>query len=76
MTDIKIADDLWEDEVEGVITAWLFSDGENVSAGTVVAEIMVEKVQHELTSPADGRLKILKAAEEPLNKGDVVAKVE
>ncbi|WP_411819930.1 lipoyl domain-containing protein [Hyphococcus formosus] len=76
MTDIKIEPDLWEEDVEGVITAWLFSDGETVSAGTVVAELMVEKIQHELISPVGGTLRVLVEAEQPVNKGDVVARVE
>lgn len=76
MTDIQIEPDLWEEDVEGVITAWLFSDGETVSAGTVVAELMVEKIQHELASPVGGILRVLVEAEQPICKGDVVARVE
>ncbi|MEL7030121.1 MAG: lipoyl domain-containing protein [Pseudomonadota bacterium] len=76
MTSIRIPEDLWEEEIEGVVSAWLYGDGEQVSAGSVVAEVMVEKVQHELTAPTDGVLKILKAAEEPVKKGDLVAHVE
>lgn len=77
MTDIVIPADLWEDEeAEGVITAWLFENGERVDEGTVVAEVMVEKVSYELASPAAGALKILVEAEQPLKPGLVVGKVE
>ena len=75
MTEIKIADDLWEEDVEGVITAWLFDDGDSVEAGDVVAEVMVEKIQHEVEASAAGTLAIKVAAEEPVNKGDVIGEL-
>jgi len=75
MTDIKIPDDLWDGDGEGVITAWLMNDGEAVSTETVVADIMTEKIQHELTSPAEGILSILVEAEVPVSKGQVVGKI-
>ena len=39
-TPIVIADDLWEGDAEAVITAWLVSDGAEVAAGDLVAEVM------------------------------------
>lgn len=77
MADVVIPADLWEDEeAEGVITAWLFETGEKVDEGTVIAEVMVEKVSYELNSPAAGVLTILVEAEQPLKPGLVVGKVE
>lgn len=75
MTDIVIADNLW-DEGEAAISAWLYADGDRVAAGTIVAELMVEKSTMEVIAPAAGRLRILVAAEEPVAKGQIVARLE
>lgn len=75
MTHIIIDKDLWDEDIEGVITSWLFDEGDQVSQGDVVAEVMVEKVQHEVLSPVSGNLNILIAAEEPVNRGDAIGNV-
>lgn len=75
MTNIIIEKDLWEEDVEGVITAWLFDEGDDVAVGDIVAEVMVEKVQHEITAPAGGTLKIKVAAEEAINRGDAIGEI-
>lgn len=75
MTKIIIEQDLWEEDQEGVITAWLFDDGDQVSEGDALADVMVEKVQHEVHSSATGTLKILKEAEQVVNKGDEIGEV-
>lgn len=75
MTHIVIEQDLWEEDVEGVITAWLCDEGDRLSKGDIVAEVMVEKVQHEVLSPCDGILGITIAAEEAVKRGDVIGDV-
>jgi pyruvate/2-oxoglutarate dehydrogenase complex dihydrolipoamide acyltransferase (E2) component len=75
MTDIVIADNLW-DEGEAAISAWLYQDGDRVAAGAIVAELMVEKSTMEVIAPAGGVLRILVAAEEPVAKGQIVARIE
>lgn len=75
MTDVKIPDDLWDDDSEGAISAWLYEDGDRVEAGSVIAEVMNEKVACELLAPAGGALAIVTAAEEPVRKGQVVARI-
>jgi len=75
MTEVKIPDDLWDDDGEGAISAWLYEDGDRVEAGTVIAEVMNEKVASELLAPAAGALAIVTAAEEPVRKGQVVARI-
>ena len=49
---VNIPTNLWEEDSEAVITSWLVSDGGTVTEGQLVAEIMVEKVQHEVRAPA------------------------
>jgi pyruvate/2-oxoglutarate dehydrogenase complex dihydrolipoamide acyltransferase (E2) component len=75
MTDIVIAENLWE-EGEAAISAWLYQDGDRVAAGAIVAELMVEKSTMEIIAPASGTLRILVAAEEPVAKGQIVARIE
>lgn len=75
MTPVVIPADLWEEELEGVITTWLFEDGESVPAGGLIAEVMVEKVNHEITAPTAGRLRILVPAEQPVTRGTTIAEI-
>lgn len=71
--NVHIPDDLWEDDVEGILVTWLYDDGAPVRENVTLAQIMVEKTQFDLTAPADGRLTIVKQADETIRKGDLVA---
>jgi len=75
-TDVKIPDDMWEEDTEAVITNWLASDGSTVRAGAVIAEIMTEKVQNDITAPVDGVLKISQQADAIVRKGDVIGSIQ
>jgi pyruvate/2-oxoglutarate dehydrogenase complex dihydrolipoamide acyltransferase (E2) component len=75
MSEVAIPEDLWDAAGEGVIAAWLFRDGEVVTQGAVLAEIMYEKSAMELIAPAAGRLTILVPAEAPVSKGQVIARI-
>jgi pyruvate/2-oxoglutarate dehydrogenase complex dihydrolipoamide acyltransferase (E2) component len=75
MTDIIIPIDLWAEDREAVITAWLARDGAEVRDGDLLAEIMVEKVQHEIRAPAAGRLTILRQADDIVRKGDAIGRI-
>lgn len=74
-TDITIPHDLWEEDSEAVITSWLASDGAEVEAGSLIAEIMVEKVQHELFAPVSGSLAITRQVDDVVMKGDVIGTI-
>jgi pyruvate/2-oxoglutarate dehydrogenase complex dihydrolipoamide acyltransferase (E2) component len=73
--DVIIPEELWGDDSEGVISAWLFEDGESVSQGGVLAEVMNAKAVMELVAPASGRLSILVAPETPVRRGQIVARI-
>jgi pyruvate/2-oxoglutarate dehydrogenase complex dihydrolipoamide acyltransferase (E2) component len=75
-TEVKIPGDLWSEDAEAVITSWLAGDGSQVSAGSLIAEIMVEKAQHEIKAPADGVLKIARQVDDIVAKGDVIGIIE
>ncbi|UWR98203.1 lipoyl domain-containing protein [Phaeobacter inhibens] len=73
--DIIIPSGLWEGDDECVITAWLASDGAQVTQGALIAEIMTAKIQYEITAPASGTLSISKQQDEVAAKGDVIGAV-
>lgn len=75
MTDVTIPVGLWKDDDEAAISAWFYSDGDAVSAGAVIAEIMVEKSSFELVAPASGTLAILVPAEESVRPGQAAARI-
>lgn len=75
-TEVKVPQDLWQDDdMEAVITNWLANDGAAVRKGALIAEIMVEKSQFEITAPADGVLSIVKQADDIVQKGDVIGQI-
>lgn len=75
-TEVKVPQDLWRDDsMEAVITNWLAGDGASVRKGALIAEIMVEKSQFEITAPADGVLTIVKQVDDIVRKGDVIGKI-
>ena len=74
--DVKIPEDFWEQEQEGVLGTWLYADGEMVQAGAVICEVMTEKVAHEVESPATGKLTHLVAEEDEIVQGQVIASIE
>ena len=76
MTDIRIPEDLWNDDDEGVISSWLYQNGDPVQQGAVVAQILLDKAQMDLISPASGVLRIVTPEEIPVRKGQIVAHLE
>lgn len=74
-TNIVIPTDLWEEDTEAVITGWLASDGAAVEQGALIAEIMTEKIQHEIEAPVAGTLTITKQVDDIVNKGDVIGTI-
>ncbi len=75
MVGVNIPTDLWEEDTEAVITTWLVSDGGQVTEGQLIAEIMVEKVQHEVRAPASGTIKIAQPAEAVVAKGGEIGTI-
>lgn len=75
-SDVRVPENLWEGDTEGVITAWLVDDGAMVAQGDLIAEVMVEKAQYEIEAPVSGRLGIAKQEDEVVAKGAVIATVE
>ena len=67
--------DLWEEDEEAVLTAWLVDNDSEVSTGQLVAEVMVEKIQYEINSTCDGKISIISEEDDVVSKGSVIAEV-
>lgn len=67
------ATELSAGSVEGTFTAWLKNVGDPVKKGEPIAEVMTEKANIELASPADGVLQSqLLQADEPFTEETVL----
>jgi len=68
MTDIRIATDAWDEDIEGSLLTWIYGEGASVKAGDIIAEITVEKLQIDILAPCDGVLS------HAIQEGDLVSK--
>ena len=76
VAEVMVAVDLLgEDDTEGALTVWLVENGDRVSKGDVLCEVMVEKAAIEIVSPAEGRITLLLQPESAVKKGDVIARI-
>lgn len=75
--EVRVPEDMWDTSKmpEAVIVNWHYQDGATVEAGVTLVEIMVEKTQFEIVSPATGALRILTPPETVVRPGMVVAHV-
>lgn len=60
---------------EATIGEWLIKDGERVAKGQPLYTIETEKAVEEIQAPADGILKIIKAAGEVYEVGTVIGEL-
>lgn len=74
--DVMVPDGLWDDDGIGVISTWFFDDGDAVQQGTVIAEVMSEKVSFEITAPCYGTLRPLLAIESEVTGGQVIGRID
>jgi pyruvate/2-oxoglutarate dehydrogenase complex dihydrolipoamide acyltransferase (E2) component len=75
MADVTIPQEFWDDDSEGSISSWFFADGDAVQEGDLIAEVANEKAANELLAPASGKLSILVAAQIPVKRGQLVARI-
>jgi pyruvate/2-oxoglutarate dehydrogenase complex dihydrolipoamide acyltransferase (E2) component len=77
MTDIPLPQlSAKEPDAEGVVSTWFVADGDQVTEGQLVGEVMVDKVSGEVTAPASGRIRLLCPEEEALRQGQPIARIE
>ncbi|MFL6054028.1 MAG: lipoyl domain-containing protein [Actinoallomurus sp.] len=63
-------------DAEGVLATWFVGDGEAVSAGDLIAEVAVDKVDMELTAPVSGVIHLLAKEGDVRRRGDLIARIE
>jgi pyruvate/2-oxoglutarate dehydrogenase complex dihydrolipoamide acyltransferase (E2) component len=76
MTDVIVPNDMWDDDREGVIVSWLYLSGATVTEEEVLCEVMVEKAQSDLLSPASGVLTIVEEADAIVSRGQVIGRID
>ena len=80
MTNVILNDEAWEDVeegTEGLLDEWLVGEGDSVSQGQVIANVVLVKATHEIAAPADGTLKSIEVpAEENFGRGEILAVIE
>ncbi len=64
-----------EPDKAGVVATWFVEEGETVGAGQLIAEVQMDKVSAEVSSPAGGVVHRVVAEQEPLHQGQVIATV-
>ena len=73
--DIRISDDILDDDAEAVITVWFVNSGEHIIKNGLMVEIMAAKVQYEMVAPASGVLSIFSGVDAVVRKGDVIGSI-
>lgn len=63
-------------DAEGVVATWFVADGETVTAGQLVAEVAMDKVDMEVTAPAAGVIRLAIAEGAAIRQGGVIASIE
>ena len=77
MTDVRFPQ-LSEEQpdAEGVLVTWFVSDGDQVTSGQLLGEVMVEKVSGDVVAPVAGRARLLIGEDKATRQGAVIARVD
>lgn len=62
-------------DTEGVVSTWFAEDGSRVSAGDLIAEVAVDKVDAEVTAPESGTLSHVVAEGGVTAQGSVIGTI-
>lgn len=77
MIEIALSPDLWKDidpGTEALVDAWLVKPSDTVSAGQVLAKVVLVKTTIDVLAPADGVIEqILVPAEDTFKPGQALA---
>jgi pyruvate/2-oxoglutarate dehydrogenase complex dihydrolipoamide acyltransferase (E2) component len=63
-------------DAEGVLATWFVADGDQVAAGQLLGEVMVEKVSGDVVAPAPGRVRLIAAEDQVVRQGQPIARIE
>lgn len=77
MTEITLGADAWKDVdpgTEALLDKWLVAEGDTVSAGQILANVVIVKANQDIAAPSNGRIvKILVKADETFARGKPLA---
>ena len=62
-------------DAEGVVATWFVDDGATVTAGQLIAEVAVDKVDAEVFAPADGAISIVVTEGQAAPQGGAIATI-
>jgi pyruvate/2-oxoglutarate dehydrogenase complex dihydrolipoamide acyltransferase (E2) component len=65
-----------EPTAEGVLATWFVSDGDQVTGGQLLGEVMVEKVSGDVLAPAAGQVRLLVSEDQTARQGEVIARID
>lgn len=79
-TQVNLNDEAWEDmedDAEALLDEWLVKEGDTVTEGQHIANVMLVKSSHEILAPVSGTVaKLLVAAEDNFPKGQPLAEID
>jgi len=67
MTDVVLKAEAWEDVEEGteaLLDEWLVGEGDSVTEGQIIANVVLVKTTHEIEAPAAGVVQKIEVAEQ------------
>ena len=65
-----------DESAEGVLATWFVRTGEQVRAGQVIAEVMVDKVSMDVEAPIGGTVTLLVEEEAAVPQGTDIARID
>ncbi len=60
----------------GVLATWYVQEGEAVAAGQLIAEVQMDKVDAEVTAPAEGVIRLAAAEGAEVAQGTAIAFID
>ena len=75
--EVKVPDPGEDGPKEASISFWMFEQGDRVSAGEELVELVTDKASYTVEAPSSGRLVEVRAGEgDTVKPGDVLAVIE
>lgn len=65
-----------KETVEGVLSTWFVSDGDQVESGQLLGEVMADKVSAEVVASMSGQVRLLVSEGQTVRQGEVIARVD
>ena len=63
-------------DATGLLSTWYVTDGQQVAAEALLAEVQMDKVDAEVVAPVAGTVHLLVAEESEVGQGTVIARID